>query len=61
LRYGLFASILQQPVEIVDESADAFLHYYDLLRTIRLSTTEDTIHPRSTWLVCHIGMPEPVE
>ena len=40
---------------------DAFHHYYDLLRTIGLSTTEDMIHPTRTWLVCRIGVPEPVE
>jgi hypothetical protein len=39
LRYGLFASILRQPVAPVDESIDALRHYYDLLRTIGLSTT----------------------
>jgi hypothetical protein len=61
LRYGLFVSILRQPVETVDESADAFLHYYDLLRTIGLSTTENMIHPTRTWLICRIGVPEPVE
>ena len=61
LRYGLFASILRQPVTTIDESADAFHHYYDLLRTIGLSTTEDMIHPTRTWLVCRIGVPEPVE
>jgi hypothetical protein len=61
LRYGLFANILRQPVETVDESVDAFHHYYDLLRTIGLSTTEDTIHPTRTWLICRIGVPEPVE
>ena len=61
LRYGLFASILRQPVETVDESEDAFHYCYDLLRTISLSTTEDMIHPTRTWLVCHIGVPEPVE
>ena len=61
LRYGLFASILRQPVTTVEESADAFHHYYDLLRTIGLSTTEDMIHPMRTWLVCRVGVPEPVE
>jgi hypothetical protein len=61
LRYGLFASILRQPVTSIDESVDAFLYYYDLLRTIGLSTTEDMIHPTRTWLVCRIGVPEPVE
>ena len=61
LRYGLFASILRQPTASMDESMDAFHHYYDLLRTIGLSTTEDMIHPTHTWLVCRIGVPEPVE
>ena len=61
LRYGLFASILRQPVTDVDDSTDTFHHYYDLLRTISLSTTEDMIHPTRTWLVCRIGVPEPVE
>ena len=40
---------------------DAFLHYYDLLRTIGLSTTEDMIHPTRTWLICRVAVPEPVE
>ena len=61
LRYGLFASILRQAATTVDESVDTFHHYYDLLRTIGLSTTEDMIHPTRTWLVCRIGVPEPVE
>ena len=61
LRYGLFASILRQQVADADDSTDAFHHYYDLLRTISLSTTEDMIHPTRTWLVCRIGVPEPVE
>jgi hypothetical protein len=61
LRYGLFASILRQPVVSVDESVDAFHRYYDLLRTIGLSTTEDMIYPSRTWLICRIGAPEPVE
>ena len=61
LRYGLFASILRQPVTDIDEPTDAFHHYYDLLRTIGLSTTEDMIHPTRTWLVCRIAVPEPVE
>jgi hypothetical protein len=61
LRYGLFASILRQPVASIDDSTDAFHHYYDLLRTIGLLTSEDTIHPTRTWLVCRIGVPEPVE
>ena len=61
LRYGLFASILRQPAASVDESSNAFHHYYDLLRTIGLSTTEDMIHPTCTWLICRIGVPEPVE
>jgi hypothetical protein len=61
LRYGLFASILRQPVETVHESTDAFHHYYDLLRTIGLSTTEDVIHPTRTWLICRLSVPEPVE
>jgi hypothetical protein len=61
LRYGLFASILRQPVMSVDAEDDAFRRYYNLLRTIGLSTTEDMIHPMRTWLVCRIGVPEPVE
>jgi hypothetical protein len=61
LRYGLFASILRQSATTVDESVDAFHRYYDLLRTIGLSTSEDLIHPTRTWLVCRIGVPEPVE
>jgi hypothetical protein len=61
LRYGLFASILRQPVTEVNAEEDAFLYYYDLLRTIGLSTTEDMIHPTRTWLVCRLGVPEPVE
>jgi hypothetical protein len=61
LRYGLFASILRQHTASIDESVDAFRHYYDLLRTIGLSTTEDMIHPMRTWLVCRIGVLEPVE
>jgi len=61
LRYGLFASILRQSVAEIDETTDAFHRYYDLLRTIGLSTTEDMIRPIRTWLVCRIGVPEPVE
>jgi hypothetical protein len=61
LRYGLFASILRQPVTSVDAEDDAFRHYYGLQRSIGLSTTEDMIHPTRTWLVCRIGMPEPTE
>jgi hypothetical protein len=61
LRYGLFASILRQPVTNVDAEDDAFHRSYDLLRTIGLSTTEDMVHPTRTWLVCRIGVPEPVE
>jgi hypothetical protein len=61
LQYGLFASILRQPVSSIDVSADAFRHYYDLLRTIGLSTTEDVIHLTRTWLICRLGVPEPVE
>jgi len=61
LRYGLFASILRQHVTNVDESIDTFRRYYDLLRTIGLSTTEDMIRPTRTWLMCRIGVPEPVE
>jgi hypothetical protein len=61
LRYGLFASIFRQPVIDVNAEDDAFLYYYDLLHTINLSTTEDTIHPTRTWLICRIGVPEPVE
>ena len=44
-----------------DESVDAFRQYHDLLRTIGLSTTEDMIHPTRTYLVCRVGVPEPVE
>jgi hypothetical protein len=61
LRYGLFASILRQPVTSVDAEDGAFRRYYDLLRTIGLSTTEDMIHPTRTWLTCRIGVPEPAE
>jgi hypothetical protein len=61
LRYGLFASILRQPVTDVNAEDDAFHRYYDLLRTIGLSTTEDTIHPTRTWLICRITVPELVE
>jgi hypothetical protein len=61
LRYGSFASILRQPVTIAGEAEDAFLHYYDLLRTIGMSTTEDMIHPTRTWLICRLGVPEPAE
>lgn len=61
LRYGLFAGILRQSVVSVDEPHDVFRHYYDLLRTISLSTTEDMIHPTRTWLICRIGVPEPAE
>jgi hypothetical protein len=61
LRYGLFASILRQSVTSVDAEDDTFHRYYDLLRTIGLSTTEDMIHPTRTWLVCRVGVPEPVE
>ena len=61
LRYGLFASILRQHVTNVDESVDTFRRYYDLLRTIGLSTTEDMIRPTRTWLMCRIGVPKPVE
>jgi hypothetical protein len=61
LRYGLFASILRQPVVSLDESVDAFQRYYDLLRTIGLSPSEDMIHPSRTWLMCRIAVPEPVE
>jgi len=61
LRYGLFASILRQHVTNGDESVDTFRRYYDLLRTIGLSTTEDMIRPTRTWLMCRIGVPEPVE
>ena len=60
LRYGLFASILRQPITDVNTEDDAFHRYYDLLRTIGLSTTEDMVHPMRTWLVCRIGVPEPV-
>ena len=34
LRYGLFASILRQPVTDVNAEDDAFHRFYDLLRTI---------------------------
>jgi hypothetical protein len=61
LRYGLFARILRQPVTDVNAEDDAFHRYYDLLRTIGLSTTEDTIHPTRTWLMCRIGVPNPIE
>jgi hypothetical protein len=61
LRYGLFASILRQSFTEIDETTDAFRRYYDLLRTIGLSTTEDMVHPMRTWLMCRIGVPEPVE
>jgi hypothetical protein len=61
LRYGLFASILRQPVTTINAEEDAFLYYYDLLRTISLSTTKDMIHPTRTWLICRICVPEPVE
>jgi hypothetical protein len=61
LRYGLFASILRQPVTDVNAEDDAFRCYYDLLRTIGLSTTEDVVHPTRTWLMCRVGVPEPVE
>jgi hypothetical protein len=61
LRYGLFASILRQPITTVEEPIDDFHHYYDLLRTIGLSTSEDLIHPTRTWLRCRIGVPEPAE
>ena len=61
LRYGLFASIQRQSTASMDESMDAFHHYYDLLRTIGLSTTEDMIRPTHTWLICRIGVPEPAE
>jgi hypothetical protein len=57
----LFASILRQPVTDVNAEDDAFHRYYDLLRTIRLSTTEDMIHPMHMWLACRINVPEPVE
>ena len=40
---------------------DAFRRYYDLMRTIGLSTTEDMIHPSRTSLICRISVPEPVE
>jgi hypothetical protein len=61
LRYGLFASILRHSITPGDESIDAFHRYYDSLRTIGLSTTEDMIHPTGTWLRCRIGVLEPVE
>jgi hypothetical protein len=40
---------------------DAFHRYYNLLRTIGLSTAEDVVRPTPTWLVCRIDVPEPVE
>jgi hypothetical protein len=40
---------------------DAFRHYYDLLRTIGLSTSEDMIHLTNMWLMCRIGVLEPAE
>ncbi len=43
------------------EDTDTFRHYYDLLRTIVLSNTEDMVYRTSTWLVCRITVPEPVE
>jgi hypothetical protein len=61
LRYGLFASILRQPVTDVNAEDDAFHRHYDLLRTIGLSTTEDMIHPTRTGLGCRIAVLEPVE
>ena len=61
LRYGLFASILRQPVLTINTEDDALHRYYDLLRTIGLSTTEDMTHPTHTWLRCCIGVPELVE
>ncbi|HZY42200.1 MAG TPA: hypothetical protein VFF59_09395 [Anaerolineae bacterium] len=61
LRYGLFASILRQPVAAAESEDDAFRHYYDLLRTIGLSTTEDLNRPTGTGLTCRIGVPEPAE
>jgi hypothetical protein len=61
LRYGLFAGIHRQSATTVDESVDAFHRSYDLLRTIGLATTEDMIHPTRMWLICRIGVPEPVE
>jgi hypothetical protein len=44
LRYGLFASILRQSATTIDESVDAFRHYYDLRCTIGLLTAEDVVH-----------------
>ncbi len=61
LRYGVFANILRQPVTNVEAKDGTFLYYYDLLRTIELSTTEDMIRPTHTWLICRIGVPEPAE
>jgi hypothetical protein len=61
LRYGLFASILRQPVTTVNDPMDGFHHYYDLLRTIGLSITEDMIHLTRTWLICCIDVLEPIE
>jgi hypothetical protein len=53
--------MMRRPVTSVETEDDAFHRYYDLLRTIGLSTTEDMIHPTRTWLVCQIGVPEPAE
>lgn len=44
----------------VDADDDAFL-YFDLLRTVGRSTTEDMIYPTRTWLICQFDVPEPVE
>ena len=61
LRYGLFASILRQPVIEPEAGVDAFSHYYDLLRTIAISNTENMIRPTFTWLSCRLAVPEPAE
>ncbi len=64
LHYGIFANILRSPLPSTDYDSDpkhAFHAYYDLLRTIVLSNTEDMVYRTSTWLVCRITVPEPVE
>jgi hypothetical protein len=53
----LFASILRQPATNVTAGGDVFRRYYDLLRAIGLSTTENLIHPTCMWLMCRIGVP----
>lgn len=61
LRYGLFASVYRQPLVTLEPTEDAFRRYYDLSRTLALSTTEDLSHPPCTWLICRIEVPEPAE